>query len=167
MLSRGKITPGRARYYTDTVARGLDDYLSGQGEAPGRWEGAGAARAGLAGEVTAEQMARLFESGDPRHPLTGGLLGMPYRVRDGTQKVVGWDLTLSAPKSFSALWAVAPVELRRELAGAHEAAARQAVAYLEEHAGFSRQGRGGVAQVDTEGLLIARFDHRTSRAGEP
>ena len=112
-------------------------------------------------------MARLFESGDPRHPLTGLLLGMPYRVREGAQKVIGWDLTLSAPKSFSALWAVAGPELRGELSAIHLAAVREAIAYLEDHAAFSRQGRGGVAQVDTEGLVIARFDHRTSRAGDP
>ncbi|MGH9281345.1 MAG: MobF family relaxase, partial [Acidimicrobiales bacterium] len=167
MLSRGKITPGRARYYSQTVAAGLDDYLSGHGEAPGQWEGTGAARAGLSGEVIPEHMARLFDSGDPRHPLTGLLLGMPYRVREGADKVVGWDLTLSAPKSFSALWAVAGPELGQELAAIHLTAVREAIAYLEEHAAFTRQGRGGVAQVDTDGLVIARFDHRTSRAGDP
>jgi conjugative relaxase-like TrwC/TraI family protein len=138
VLSRGKITPGRARYYTQTVANELDDYLSGRGEAPGRWEGSGAARTGLSGEVTPEHMARLFESSDPRHPITGHLLGAPYPVRDGVDKVLGWDLTLSAPKSFSALWAVGGPELREELAAIHLAAVREAIAYLEDHAAFSR-----------------------------
>lgn len=167
MLSRGKITPGRARYYTQTVASGLDDYLSGHGEAPGRWEGAGAKAAGLSGEATSEQIAFLFESENPRHPLSGELLGRPYKVADGVDKVLGWDLTLSPPKSFSTMWALGDPELRDILAVAHEAAVQETIAYLEEHAAFARMGRGGVAQVDTEGLLIARFDHRTSRAGDP
>ncbi len=39
--------------------------------------------------------------------------------------------------------------------------------YLEEHAAFSRQGKAGIRQVDTEGLLGAAFVHRTSRSGDP
>jgi conjugative relaxase-like TrwC/TraI family protein len=167
VLSRGKITPGRVRYYTQTVASGLDDYLSGHGEAPGRWEGAGAKAAGLSGEATSEQIALLFESENPLHPLTGEPLGRPYKVANGVDKVLGWDLTLSPPKSFSTMWALGDRELRDSLAAAHKAALQETIAYLEEHAAFSRTGRGGVAQVDTEGLLIARFDHRTSRAGDP
>jgi conjugative relaxase-like TrwC/TraI family protein len=167
MLSRGKITAGSARYYTEKVASGIEDYLSGRGEAPGVWEGSGAAAEHLVGEVTPDHVSRLFESGDARHPTTASLLGATYKVADGVDKVMGWDLTLSAPKSFSALWAVADEPLRRVLDEVHGAAVREAVAYLEDHAAFSRTGRGGVAQVDTTGLVIARFDHRMSRAQDP
>ena len=104
MLSRGKVTPATVSYYTDTVARGLDDYYAGRGEAPGRWVGRGSAAAGLSGEVAAEELVRLF---DGAHPRTGESLGEPYRVRDGADRVTGWDLTFSAPKSVSALWATA------------------------------------------------------------
>lgn len=111
MMSRAKVTIGRAGYYTEVVAKGLDDYLSGAGEAAGRWAGSGAAHEGVAGVVDAEQMRRLFESVDPCHPVTGVPLGESYRVPDGVDKVSGWDLTLSAPKSFSSLWAVADPDL--------------------------------------------------------
>ena len=167
MLSRAKITVGRAGYYTEVVARGLDDYLSGAGEAPGRWCGAGASVEGVRGEVTAEQMAALFESADACHPVTGAPLGAGYRVGDGRDKVTGWDLTVSAPKSFSTLWAVADLPIRNLLDDCHSAAVDATIGYLEEHGAYSRVGRGGRFQVDTAGLLIARFDHRTSRAGDP
>ena len=44
---------------------------------------------------------------------------------------------------------------------------RAALSFLEDHAAFSRTGRGGVFQVDTEGFVAAAFTHRTSRAGDP
>ena len=77
-------------YLTRQVARqdatevghtGLAGYYAAKGEAPGRWVGAG--MAGVHGlqagdEVTAEQMTRLFGTGE--HPLgdeTGHTLGSP------------------------------------------------------------------------------------------
>ena len=167
MLSRGKIRGGNARYYADSVASGVEDYMTGAGEAPGRWDGAGAAAEGLDGEVTTEHIELLFEGDDARHPLTGEVLGRRYDVKDGYDKVMGWDLTVSAPKSFSVLWAVAEPEVAKVLDQIHAAAVHETIAYLEDHSAFSRTGRGGVAQVDTKGLLIARFEHRTSRAMDP
>lgn len=164
MLSRGKVTPMTVSYYTDTLASGLADYYAGRGEAPGQWVGRGSAAARLRGEVSAEALARLFDGADPR---TGESLGEPYRVRDGADRVTGWDLTFSAPKSVSALWATAGGEIGMEVREAHDAAVVAGLDYLEEHAAFSRQGKAGVRQIDTEGLLAAAFVHRTSRAGDP
>ena len=42
-----------------------------------------------------------------------------------------------------------------------------AIAHLEANAAFSRVGKGGVRQVDTDGLVVGQFMHRTSRAGDP
>ncbi len=56
MLSRGKVTPLTVSYYTDEVAAGLEDYYAGRGEAVGHWVASGSAAAGLAGEVSAEQL---------------------------------------------------------------------------------------------------------------
>src|SRR3984957_17444551 len=41
------------------------------------------------------------------------------------------------------------------------------MAFVEDHAAFTRRGHNGVLQVDTEGLLAASFVHRTSRAADP
>jgi conjugative relaxase-like TrwC/TraI family protein len=151
-------------YYTDTVARGVEDYYAGAGEAPGVWLGNGAEVEGLVGEVSAEQLALLFEG---RHPVSGLPLGAAYVVRAGADRVTGWDLTFSAPKSVSTLWAVGDAEVGGQVRYAHDAAVRSALAYLEQHAVFSRTGKAGVRQVDTQGLVAAGFVHRTSRAGDP
>jgi conjugative relaxase-like TrwC/TraI family protein len=50
---------------------------------------------------------------------------------------------------------------------AHRAAVEAGLAYLDTHAGLSRRGTDGVEQVQTQGLAVALFDHRTSRAGDP
>ncbi len=86
MLSRGKVTPATVSYYSDEVAAGLEDYYVGRGEAAGRWVGQGAAAAGLDGDVSAEQLARLFEA---LHPGTGEALGAAYKVRAGADQVRG------------------------------------------------------------------------------
>jgi len=164
VLSRGKVTPATVSYYTDEVAKGIEDYYAGRGEAKGIWVGAGSAHERLRGEVEAEDLARLFEG---RHPRTGDSLGAPYKVPDTVDRVTGWDLTFSAPKSVSVLWAVGGGEVGMEVRDAHDAAVAAALRYLEEHAAFSRTGKAGVRQVDTHGFLAAAFVHRTSRAGDP
>ncbi len=164
MLSRGKVTPATVSYYTDEVAAGLEDYYAGRGEAVGGWVGHGSEAAGLSGEVSPDQLARLFQA---VHPDTGEALGAAYTVRADADQVTGWDLTFSAPKSLSVLWALGGGEVGMAAKEAHDAAVAAGLEYLEEHAAFSRAGKAGIRQVDTEGLLGAAFVHRTSRAGDP
>lgn len=38
---------------------------------------------------------------------------------------------------------------------------------MEQHALYTRKGGGDRARVETDGLVAAAFDHRTSRAGDP
>ena len=44
---------------------------------------------------------------------------------------------------------------------------REALELVEEHAAFTRTGHGGIAQVETNGLIAAAFEHWDSRAGDP
>jgi hypothetical protein len=44
-----KLTVGREEYYTRELATDHEQYLSGHGESPGRWYGAGATTLGLGG----------------------------------------------------------------------------------------------------------------------
>ncbi|UTI62283.1 relaxase domain-containing protein [Paraconexibacter antarcticus] len=155
-MSLGKIAagPGAARYYTDQVARGQEDYYAGQKEEPGQWVGAGAAVLGWEGEVDADVFAHLLGgAGLRRPPKTGG--------------VVGIDLTFRAPKSVSVLWAVGPEELGDELRTAHVVAVQEALGYLEREACWARRGAGGKVQVRGGGFVGAAFMHRASRAGDP
>jgi hypothetical protein len=88
-------------------------------------------------------------------------------TRARTTAVAGFDITFSPVKSVSTLWAVAPLEVATIIEECHDAAVADALAFLEAHAAFTRTGAGGVAQVDTTGLIGAAFTHRDSRAGDP
>jgi hypothetical protein len=46
-----KLSVGREEYYTRELATDHEQYLSGHGESPGRWYGAGAAGLGLAARL--------------------------------------------------------------------------------------------------------------------
>jgi ATP-dependent exoDNAse (exonuclease V) alpha subunit len=50
---------------------------------------------------------------------------------------------------------------------AHQAAVKDALAFIEEHALFTRTGPQGIRQVNVRGLVAAAFTHRDSRAGDP
>ncbi len=149
------------RYLISSVALGIEEYYLGVGEAPGSWEGGWAGRLGLAGEVGAEELSRLING---RDPATGGDLVAGLRER----KVKAFDLTFSAPKSVSLLWAFATVPTARAVRDAHDEAVSVALGFLEEHAAVARQQVGGVrTRVATNGWAVARFVHRTSREGDP
>jgi conjugative relaxase-like TrwC/TraI family protein len=82
--------------------------------------------------------------------------------------VAGYDLVFTPVKSVSVLWGLHPdPAVRAAVRAAHERAVASAVGMLEEHAAFTRTGAGGIAQVDTNGLVAVAFDHYDSRAGEP
>ncbi|MFK5585091.1 MobF family relaxase [Serinicoccus sp. LYQ131] len=94
-----------------------------------------------------------------------GLIAKQSRPR--TSAVAGYDLTFSPVKSVSTLWAVADASLARQIEAAHQGAVRDALAYLEKHALFTRTGKDGVQQVDVRGMVATAFTHRDSRAGDP
>ncbi len=87
--------------------------------------------------------------------------------RDQTTSTAGFDFTFSPVKSFSVLWALAPIELSRVLEQCHDQAVADTLEYLQDHAAFTRVGAQGVAQIDTDGFIAAAFTHRDSRAGDP
>jgi len=157
------MTLGSWRYYQQEV--GVEDYYVGQGEEPGVWVGSGAERLGLSGVVGEGQLARLFDEG--RHPVSGEPLGLVYRHDAKRTVVTGYALSFSPPKSVSLVGAFGGEEAAAEVRAGHVAAVRAALRFLEDHAAFSRKGRGGPFQVDTDGFVVAWFNHRTSRAGDP
>ncbi|WP_260115343.1 MobF family relaxase [Ornithinimicrobium sp. INDO-MA30-4] len=50
---------------------------------------------------------------------------------------------------------------------AHQSAVRDALAFVEKHALYTRTGTNGIRQVEVRGLVAASFTHRDSRAGDP
>ena len=70
-------------------------------------------------------------------------------------------------KSVSTLWAIADLPVAAEIERAHQAAVAAALQFIEDRALFTREGTGGVRQVNVTGLVAAAFTHRDSRAGDP
>jgi conjugative relaxase-like TrwC/TraI family protein len=87
--------------------------------------------------------------------------------RPRTQTVAGYDLTFSPVKSVSTLWAVADPAVAAVIERAHQAAIKDALTFIEQHALFTRTGPQGIRQVNVRGLVAAAFTHRDSRAGDP
>ena len=61
MADIAKLTVGREEYYTRELATDHEAYLSGHGESPGRWYGAGANGLGLEGEAASAIQSLLME----------------------------------------------------------------------------------------------------------
>jgi conjugative relaxase-like TrwC/TraI family protein len=154
-----KLTVGREAYYTRELATDHQQYLSGHGESPGRWYGAGASSLGLQGEASVAGFQAMFEG---RDPTTGELLGRPH----GRNAVPAFDIVLRPTKSVSILYGLGDPAAGGAVLSAHHAGLAEAVAYLDEHLG-ARRGHGGVQHVSGQGLLAVGFDHRTSREGDP
>jgi conjugative relaxase-like TrwC/TraI family protein len=154
-----KLSIGREEYYTRELATDHEQYLSGHGESPGRWYGAGASSLGLQGEASVAGFQAMFEG---RHPTTGELLGRPH----GRNAVPAFDVVLRPTKSVSILYGLGDPATGRAVLAAHHTGVREAVAYLDGHLG-ARRGHGGVQHVSGQGLLAVGFDHRTSREGDP
>lgn len=151
MLSAHKIGAEHVTYYLSYVERGGD---------PGRWMGAGAEALGLGGTVEAEAFANLAAGFGPD--------GSKLIERVHANRVMGWDLTLSAPKSLSLLAALHPEETQRSaLRDVHDRAVQAALSYLEDVGGAARRGDGGKDGHVAAKLVIAGFVHKTSRESEP
>lgn len=164
VLSIGKLGASQEQllYYEQQISDGIEDYYTGRGEAPGEWIGTGAAALGLrVGEQVGEDGFWTLMSG--LHPADLSPL-LPIHRRC---KVSAFDLTFSAPKSVSVLFAVGDASLSADLVAAHDAAAAAAVGYLEREACWTRRGRGGVVRLRGEGFLGTTYRHRLSRARDP
>lgn len=181
MLSLSK---ARKDYYLQKLGEVTprEDYYLRGGAAAGTWHGNGAAEARLQGRVSAEGLVRLF---DGQHPLTGEQLGHRLRKRG----VAAWDLTFSADKSVSLLWALGDPEVRQQVLEAFDEATREAFTYLESVASSTRgatriptlddEGNPVVGEdgrpryqvqtwpIETTGYLAAWFTEFTSRADDP
>lgn len=85
--------------------------------------------------------------------------------------VAGFDLTFSAPKSLSTLWAVSDAGTQAVIAQAHQTAIRDVLGIIERDVAMTRIGaegpRGAAAQVEVRGIIAAAYDHYDSRASDP
>lgn len=148
---------GKGEYY---LGLAKEDYYLNGGEPPGRWSGAGAGFLELAGEVDKTQLRRLFSGYMP----DGSGSCVQNAGRD--DRIIGWDLVFSAPKSVSVLWSQAPGDIRQAIQEAQAKAVQAGLDYLESVGGLTRRGRGGQT-IECARTIFAVFDHGTSRAQDP
>ena len=141
---------------------GQDDYYLRDREPPGRWAGEGAARLSLDGPVTKSEFEAALKGIDPKTSQRLAALG--GRSQD---HAAGWDVTFSAPKSVSVTWALSEVRERLAIESAQRAAVSAATRTLEQTAAWARRGKGGTRREPAAGLLMANFDHHTSRELDP
>ena len=150
-----------AEYLLGSVALGIDEYYMGVGEAPGVWMGRCSVGLGVEGVVEADALRALIDGCDP---TTGAPLLVGLRER----KVKAFDLTFSAPKGASLLWALGSEPVADVVMAAHREAVATALGFLEERAALARIQVDGLRRhVPTQGWAVAGFVHRTSRAGDP
>lgn len=158
---------GYARYLeAKTIApeRG-DYYLTPDGEltqAPGRWL------------ADPETLGRIGV--DPDSPVAGGdFISLMEGRNPGTGRFLrpegagggrggGVDVTFSAPKSVSTVWALAAPWQRQEIEAAHASAVEQTVEYMRENVPVVRRRYSGqVVEEPAKDLIAAEYQHTTAR----
>ena len=159
-----KVYTAEATAFQVEVAQRIEDHAAALGH-PRDYPVAAADRARIRTQVAAE-MFRAEHGRDPRdaRELSGTIAKLS---RPRTTAVAGYDLTFSPVKSVSTLWAIAPPEVAAQVELAHNEAVADALAFIEKHALYTREGTNGVRQVDVTGLVATAFTHRDSRAGDP
>jgi len=161
----GDAAVGYAAYVTATADRG--DYYTGGADGaaamtPSRWLGSSAmlAELGLASDQPVERddliaLMRGVSPADGRELRRAG--------GDGT-RVAGIDVTFSAPKSVSALWAVSSPYERARIEAAHSRAVAGAIARIERDVELLRtRVEGELRWERAQRLLAAEFVHTSSR----
>jgi conjugative relaxase-like TrwC/TraI family protein len=141
-----------AQYYL----RRTEYYLTGQ-EPAGVWLSTSASLGITAGQTVE---ADLFEK------LHAGLGpdGKPLSAKRDGKRVSGYDLTLSAPKSVSILFALADDATRAAIERVQLEAAQAVIAMLNQEAAFTRRGHNGVIiEKGSQSLIVAAFQHGEAR----
>ena len=90
--------------------------------------------------------------------------GLKDNVR---QSVSGFDLTFSPAKSVSVAWALSDEKTAQRIEALHHQAVKEAMAWAEDNALFTRVGKQGREQVKTKGFVASEFKHYDTRAGDP
>ena len=142
-----------------------DYYLTPDGEmaqAPGRWL-ADAETLGRLGIVASEQLdgADFIALMEGRHPGTGRWL-RPEGAGGG--RGGGIDVTFSAPKSVSTVWALGDPWQREQIEQAHGRAVEQTIHHLREQVPVVRRRYSGqVVEEHAKDVIATEYRHTTAR----
>lgn len=152
---------GKADYYTSLAA---SDYYVAETlslEPFGYWIGKGAEKARLDGKkVNSKEFEHLFHGFSPDGKEKWVQNAGRYKGGD-RDRMPGFDLTVSAPKSVSICWALGSDEVRRGIEKAQREAIVIMVEKIEEKTTV-RAGSGGRIK-DSAGIIAGVFQHGTAR----
>jgi len=145
------------RYFDDGFSR-QDYYTKKHGggpetEAVGQWGGLGAARLGLAGDVTRNAFYNLCEN-----RLPDGSASLTARTKAARR--VGYDFNFNCPKSVSILYAMTGDKAILEC---FKTAVAEAMAGVETDMEARIRAKGGKGERLTGNLICATFIHNTTR----
>lgn len=153
-------------YYIESQAAHEGYYTGGGKERPGEWYNpTGLFNLKDGGLVWEKKFYALCGGRSPE--LDGTDL---VRNAGSEKRSPGFDITFSADKSISALWAITPrAEDRDKIERAVIDAAHSALdETVFKHCATTRVGQSGVdLRIETGDMLAATFLHRTSREGDP
>ncbi|SDE30252.1 MobF family relaxase [Belnapia rosea] len=86
----------------------------------------------------------------------------------GRSRVHGWDMTFSAPKSVSAIWATSDAAERQRIMEDIAESARAALKSLADRGVFvTRTGAGSTVREQAADVAVALFPQNTARSGDP
>ncbi|MDQ2843279.1 MAG: relaxase domain-containing protein, partial [Acidobacteriota bacterium] len=165
----GKAMSGAENYASRHLSN--NDYYSKGETITGQWMGRGAQLLGLEGEVTMRQFDAVRQGHDP---YTGEFLRQRQSAdRFVTNELTGeleqrssarnlYDFTVSAPKGVSVMSLYDP-----RLIQAHRTAVAETAAEMEGLAEAYVRKDGAQGTRKTSNLVIAAYDHDTSRELDP
>ncbi|MEW6151594.1 MAG: MobF family relaxase [Pseudomonadota bacterium] len=143
----------QAAYYSKR-----SEYYLGGGEPAGRWITATNDFGAIHGALVDNALFERLHAGRD----AGGEL-LLSNSGDGVNRVGGIDLTLSAPKSVSVVFALADSEMRHAIEQAQHDACEATVGFLARNAAFCRRGKNGHRLEKISSLTVAAFQHGEAR----
>jgi conjugative relaxase-like TrwC/TraI family protein len=159
MLGMHRLTTTGAEYYLSDLAQELPLPPRGGDGEQAAWCGRAAEGLGLRGAIDPGQLRAVL---DGRHPTSG------HRLRSERATVLGFDLTFSAPKSVSVVFALGGEEVARHVVAAHHDGVQGALRYVESHALSAPRGSGEQREiVPSTGLVATSFTHGVNRNLDP
>lgn len=163
-LYRLRAGPSAGAYYTHDNRREArpdrrDDYYAGENN--GVWWSPGGTVVEHGAAIDKASFRDLCAGRNPatQRPLVRGA---------GEGHWVGVDVTMTPGKSVSILWAAGSSQQRRVIEEAHNAAVKRALEFVQDEGLVEvRYGAQGVNSARPSYLIVGRFNHYTSRAGDP
>ena len=153
MLSMTNMSSEQAAHYYQKD----QNYYTKEDQSIGVWQGKGAKALGLVGSIDEKEFSRLCRGIHPKQDIN---------LVDTTKRA-GTDLTFSAPKSLSILMEIGEKEEDISLREAHDKAVKETLDYIENYAQTREQINKKRVILNTNNLVIGKFQHDVSRELDP